>query len=359
MHRSYEKPEAEIDPFFVNDGPGNPRLPLVQTQSDRRADTRWLQSPSSRTRVVPAFEPSRLVDRVRTVLFDLDNTLLLEDESTERALEETCAGIAEGTDADADILAAAAREAADELFRESSEFAYADAMGIWWGEALWGEFQGETAGLQALREFVPDFRRRVWRLALASGGIVNDDLVDAAANAFRSARRTTQLVDPDADAVVRDLARDHRLALVTNGAPDVQREKLSHTVLAPSFEAMIISAEIGVGKPDPRIFEAALAALDLAPEDAVMIGDSLARDVAGAHAAGLRAIWIDRGRRENAPAPTPVPDARVAALTEVRAALASLAPDAASPRGSRGSRPAGGRDGSRARASRRGGPSAR
>jgi putative hydrolase of the HAD superfamily len=294
----------------------------------------------------------------RAVLFDLDNTLLLEDESTKRALRETCAAIAEGTGADADILAGAAREAADELFRESSEFAYADAMGIWWGEALWGEFQGETAGLQALREFVPDYRRRVWRLALASGGIANDDLVDAAANAFRSARRTTQLVDPYADVVVRDLARDHRLALVTNGAPDVQREKLSHTALAPSFEATIISAEIGVGKPDPRIFEAALAALDLAPEDAVMIGDSLARDVAGAHAAGLRAIWIDRGTHENVAAPA-VADARVAALTEVRAALASLAPGAASPRGSRGSRPAGGRDRSRARASRRGGPSAR
>jgi putative hydrolase of the HAD superfamily len=295
----------------------------------------------------------------RAVLFDLDNTLLLEDESTERALRETCAGVAERTGADAPILAAAAREAAEEDFRASSVFAYAEAMGIWWGEALWGEFQGETAGLKALREFVPDFRRRVWRLALASGGIANDDLVGAAANAFRSARRTTQLVDPDADAVVRDLARDHRLALVTNGAPDVQREKLSRTALAPSFEAMIISAEIGVGKPDPRIFEAALAALDLAPEEAVMIGDSLARDVTGAHAAGLRAIWMDRGTRENVPAPTPAPDARVAALTDVRATLASLAPGAASPRGSHGSHPAEGRGASPARASRRGGRSAR
>ena len=296
---------------------------------------------------------------VRAVLFDLDNTLLLEDESTERALRETCAAIAGRTGADVEILAAAAHEAAQELFRESATFAYAEAMGIWWGEALWGEFLGDSAGLRALQKFVPDFRRRVWSRVLASLRIVDDALVDAAANAFRSARRTTQLVDPDADAVVRDLVRDHRLALVTNGAPDVQREKLSHTALAPSFEAMIISAEIGVGKPDPRIFEAALAALDVAPEDAVMIGDSLVRDVTGAHAAGLRAIWIDRGTRENVPAPAPVPDARVAALTEVRAALASLAPGAASLRGSRGSRPAGSRDESRARASRRGGPSAR
>jgi putative hydrolase of the HAD superfamily len=297
--------------------------------------------------------------RVGAVFFDLDNTLLLEDESTERALRETCAGIAERTGADATLLAAAAHEAAEEDFRASSVFAYAEAMGIWWGEALWGEFLGDSAKLREVGAFVPVFRHRVWSRALASVGIRDDTLVDAAAHAFRSARRTTQLVDPDADAVVRDLARDYRLALVTNGAPDVQREKLSHTALAPSFEAMIISAEIGVGKPDPRIFQAALAALDLGPEDAVMVGDSLARDIAGAHAAGLRAIWIDHGAHENLPAPAPVPEARVVALTEVRAALSSLAPAAASPRGSRGSRPDGGPGGSRARASRKGDRSAR
>jgi putative hydrolase of the HAD superfamily len=309
---------------------------------------------------------SRLADRdgVPAVLFDLDNTLLLEDDSTERALRDTCAAIAGQTGADVENLAAAAREAAEELFRESSVFAYAEAMGIWWGEALWGDFLGDTVGLRALRSFVPDFRRRVWARALASTKFADEDLVERAVNTFGSARRRTQLVDPDAEAVINDLARDHRLALVTNGAPDVQREKLSYTTLAPLFEATIISGEIDIGKPDRRIFEAALAALDLAPADAVMVGDSLARDVAGAHAAGLRTIWLDRGSdergsHENVPVPVPVPDARVAALRELRPTLASLRPRAASPRGSRGSHRAAARDGSRGRASRTRGRSAR
>ena len=298
---------------------------------------------------------------VRAVLFDLDNTLLLEDESTERALRETCVGIADRIGAEVEVLAAAAREAADKLFGASPVFAYADAMGIWWGEALWGEFLGDTAGLRALREFAPDFRHRVWSSALASIGIADDTMVEAATNGFRSARRRTQLVDPDADTVVRDLGRDHRLALVTNGAPDVQRKKLSLTSLASLFEVMVISAEIGFGKPDRRIFETALAALEVAPEDAVMVGDSLPRDVAGAHAAGIRAIWIDRSTRGEVPAraPAPAPDARVTALKEVGSALASLGPGAASPQDSPGPRRAGGRDGSRARESRREGPSSR
>jgi len=295
---------------------------------------------------------------VRAVLFDLDNTLLLENESTERALRDASAAIGR-IGGDVEILASAARDAAEQIFSESSVFAYADAMGIWWGEALWGEFLGETEGLQAMRAFVPDFRLRVWTAALASVGIDEERLIQAAVDAFRSARRRNQLVDPEAAAVVRDLARDHRLALVTNGAPDVQREKLSRTALASFFEITVISAEIGAGKPDPRIFEAALTSLEIAPNDAVMIGDSLARDIAGAHAAGIRAIWIDRASRETVPAPAPVPEARITALREVRSALAALRSGAASPRGSRGSRPAGGRDASRARASRRGGRSAR
>lgn len=293
------------------------------------------------------------------LLFDLDNTLLLEDESTERALRATGDTIAARAGAAAEILVAAAREAAEDIFRASSVYAYADVMGIWWGEALWGEFDGDAPGLTALRAFVPDFRRQVWGQALAAAGISHGGLVDAAVNAFRAARGNVQLVDPDAEAVVRDLARDHRLGLVSNGAPDVQRQKLSHTTLASLFDVTIISGEVGAGKPDPRIFEAALAALDIAPNGAVMIGDSLARDVAGAHAAGIRAIWIDRGTREDAPAPAPVPDARVTALVEVRLALAALGPGGASPRGSRGPRPAAGQDASRARASRKGDPSAR
>src|SRR2546430_6222021 len=197
------------------------------------------------------------VTGVRAVLFDLDNTLLLENESTERALRDASASIGR-IGGDVEILASAARDAAEQIFRESSVFAYADAMGIWWGEALWGEFLGETGGLQAMRAFVPDFRLRVWTAALASVGIDDERLIQAAVDAFRSARQRNQLVDPEAAAVVRDLARDHLLRLGTNGAPGVQREKLSRPALASFLEITVLSAEIRAREPDPRIFQAAL-----------------------------------------------------------------------------------------------------
>jgi putative hydrolase of the HAD superfamily len=267
----------------------------------------------------------------RALLFDLDNTLLLEDEVTFRAIRVACER-AQGR-ADAGELFAAVPRIADEHWRAAPTYAYTDAMGIWWGEGLWGDFRGESEGLRAVREFAPVFRQRVWRDALSACGSNDASLAAELVDTYRSARRTDELVDPQAAAMLEDVGRDHRCALVTNGAPDVQREKLGRTTLARYFRAIVISAEVGFGKPDPRIFQAAVDAIGATATAAVMIGDSLSRDVAGAHSAGLRAIWIDRARTPPRPA-EPTPDARIDALSEIRSALAGLAPAGASPRGS-------------------------
>lgn len=267
----------------------------------------------------------------RALLFDLDNTLVLEDEVTLRAVRAAC-GRASGR-ADSERLIAATVRIAEERWRAAPTFAYAEEMGLWWGEGLWGEFRGEGGALRAVCEFAPRFRREVWRDSLAACGVDDEALAAQLESAFRAARRAGELVDPEATGVLADLARDHRIALVTNGAPDVQREKLSRTTLARHFDAIVISVELGIGKPDPRIFQAALKAIDAVAGDAVMIGDSLPRDVAGARSAGLRAIWIDRAGTSPR-ADDPVPDARVRALSELRPALAAMAPAGASPRDS-------------------------
>jgi putative hydrolase of the HAD superfamily len=268
---------------------------------------------------------------VRGLLFDLDNTLLLEDEVTFRAVRTACQRA--GGRADAERLYEAALRIADDRWRAAPTFTYADRMGIWWGEGLWGEFKGDGDGLHALRDFVPAFRREVWHDVLAEGGIDDTDLATDLDEVYRHARRAGEIVDPDAVNVLDDLARDHRLALVTNGAPDVQREKLGRAALARHFSAIVISAELGIGKPDRRIFTAALDAIGVPADMAVMIGDSLPRDIGGAHVAGLRSIWIDRGDVVSKP-DDPSPDARVASLSQIRSCLDAWEPDAASPRGS-------------------------
>ena len=265
----------------------------------------------------------------RAILLDLDNTLLLEDDATDEALRSAADRAGRRAAADPAVILAAARRAAESLFQASPTFPYADEMGIWWGEALWGEFAGSAAGLRALRDFAPRFRHAVWANALAAAGVSDAALVDEVAAAFREARTSLDANDPDAATVLDVLGRDHRLALVTNGAPDVQREKLARAGLAERFAAVVISAEVGVGKPDPRIFRTALDALGVSAEDAMMVGDSLERDIAGAARAGLRSIWLDRAGV--GAAGSSVPDVRIRSLRELPDAVSRIERIGASP----------------------------
>src|SRR3989442_1115291 len=136
--------------------------------------------------------------RQRAVLFDLDNTLVMEDAATLAAVRSACAVASSRAGANADALYARVPRVAEKLWKGSTALAYADRMGIWWGEGLWGEFRGEASELRALRDFVPDFRLAVWREALAAVGISDEALAAELAETYRTARRARQLVDAEA-----------------------------------------------------------------------------------------------------------------------------------------------------------------
>jgi HAD superfamily hydrolase (TIGR01549 family) len=72
------------------------------------------------------------------------------------------------------------------------------------------------------------------------------------------------------------------------------RDVLARTGLAPLLDGIVISAEVGASKPDRAIFERALAVAGVAAGNALHVGDTAEVDLAGAHAAGLRAVHLDR-----------------------------------------------------------------
>ncbi len=90
------------------------------------------------------------------------------------------------------------------------------------------------------------------------------------------------------------------------------------------FDAVVHSAEVGYEKPDPRIFLAALARLEVAPEEAAHVGDRQREDVEGAAALGMAAILLDRSG--GTPAPPEPATAVVRSLTEVPDLLVDRAP---------------------------------
>ena len=288
-----------------------------------RAGTRPADAELGRLRRPAPVAVGRPAGRLRrvapTLLFDLDDTLVVEERAAVATFAAT-AQLARPRDAlDPARLALAARTRARELWRAAPTYPYCLRVGISSWEGLWCRFEGDDASVRALRSWAPDYRQRSWKLALADQGVRDDELAAELGERFGIERRRRHEAFADAVSVLSEARRSHRLGLVTNGASCLQREKLAGSGLAGLFDAVVVSGDLGVGKPDPHVFQHALALLDGDPGEATMVGDSLTRDVDGAIAAGLRAIWVNRFGR---PRPAERPDVvEIAALTELAAAL--------------------------------------
>ncbi len=205
---------------------------------------------------------------IRAILFDLDDTLY----------------------AQADWLAGAWAEVAD--------VAAAQAPGLDRAAFLDALLDAAAAGSD---------RGSIIDRTLAATG-ADADLAPILVDAFR-AHRSGALEPYDGAREAIALAARHGLVgLVTDGWPAVQRDKIRALGLGDAFDVIVASDELGREhrKPDPLPFRVALEALGVPAYDAVFVGDRPAKDVAGAHAAGLRAARVRTGEyRAVADEPTP------------------------------------------------------
>jgi putative hydrolase of the HAD superfamily len=231
--------------------------------------------------------------KFRAVIFDLDDTLIWDERISRQALMETAARGAGSHHLDIGRLAAAAKRAGDELWREHAPVERCDALGIVAFEGMWGHFHGEGDYVNHLREWTPKFRREIWEHALREQGIEDQGLAEDLGDYFAQRRRELQDHLPGAEHVLRELqSAGVRIGLLTNGAASLQREKIETSGLGMYFDAAVVSGEIGIGKPEPEIFYHLLERLGVAPGEALMVGNSLARDIMGGKRAGLHTCWL-------------------------------------------------------------------
>jgi putative hydrolase of the HAD superfamily len=138
-------------------------------------------------------------------------------------------------------------------------------------------------------------RRRIVEMALVNIGCEAPGLAGRLAGRYDECRDERTAVFPGAVGVLTWLReRGCRLALVTNGAADMQRQKIARFRLQPLFDVILVEGELGFGKPDERIYRLALAELAVAPRDTWMIGDNLEWDVEQPQKLGITGIWVDR-----------------------------------------------------------------
>ncbi|MGY4154454.1 HAD superfamily hydrolase (TIGR01549 family) [Bradyrhizobium sp. USDA 4461] len=156
------------------------------------------------------------------------------------------------------------------------------------------------------------------QLAAAGHRALPDELADRIADRFTAYREEEMFVFPGAhDAIDAFKALGIKLALVTNGAADMQRAKVERFALGHRFDHIQIEGEHGFGKPEERAYLHAMQALGVTASDTWMIGDNLEWEVVAPQRLGIYAIWIDVHGAGLPPGSTIKPDRIIRSLSEL------------------------------------------
>lgn len=172
-------------------------------------------------------------------------------------------------------------------------------------------------------EFTLDAARaaRMVEMFAAFGEAVSEAKAVEVALRYRELHQANRRLVAGAGELLEALHGRTKLAIVTNNSVTEQWDKLRYLGIADHFDAMLISEEIGMTKPDRAIFHAALFRLDCAQGDAVMVGDNWEADVMGARAAGISAIWFNRF---NQPRRAPAPVTEISALAPFHVVMKAM-----------------------------------
>jgi putative hydrolase of the HAD superfamily len=127
----------------------------------------------------------------------------------------------------------------------------------------------------------------------------SEDMARALTAAHMGELRRHLTFHPHHARVLERLRGRVRLAVCSNFShTDTARAVLADSGLLEHFDAVVISMDLGIRKPRPEIFRAALESLGAAPEETLHVGDDLAADVGGASPLGIRSVWITRRVRD-------------------------------------------------------------
>ena len=196
-----------------------------------------------------------------TVLFDLDHTLFDSDASEAAAFDETLRSV--GVDEPGDY------------------FAVYDRI----NRALWKRVEAGEIGAGDVR---------VARFAQLVAVTDLDADPEELAASFAHGLATHGDLYPGVRTVLDGLWSRRQMGLVTNGISVIQRTRIERLALAQYFECIVVSSEVGVSKPAPEIFDVAFSGLgEPARNAALMVGDSLTSDMAGAIGYGIGTCWYN------------------------------------------------------------------
>lgn len=205
---------------------------------------------------------------VKTVMFDLDNTLFDFDAWWEKSLRESIRT--------SPLTCMLDGDAVYKSFREH-------------GDALWTLYTHNQVDLS-------EYRRLRLRASLQEFyADVSDLEVTKFSNHFDEIGFRTLHPDHNILQMLHDIKNEFLIGIVTNGTVSHQMEKIKRLGFDDLFssDAIVISEQIGSKKPELGFFQSTCAQLNIEPSETVVVGDSWETDVIGAANAGMVAIWLN------------------------------------------------------------------
>lgn len=210
-------------------------------------------------RIIQPLQGSQLA----AVVFDLDGTLCYYATSIEKAMRIALDRLGKDATLIGDLSVAASR--------------YVE---------LWYELQKEDESIKSLRD-------QIWVNLLLEHGQDDDDFALSLSEVYSRIRKASLTLFADARSLLADLRTRYKVALLTNGPRDLQWEKIDLLGIQKLFDAVIVSGDVGIHKPDVRLFGKLLREIDTNADKAIYIGNSFDIDIIGAHDAGMWSVWIN------------------------------------------------------------------
>ena len=202
-----------------------------------------------------------------------------------------------------------------------------------------------AAWADAFRDFCPTLKKTGWyetylktgeptrtetmRHALRLLNMDDDGLARRVSDAYHAQRQAHLRLFDEVPATLDALSPHFPFGLMTNGPADIQRDEIAVLGLESRFQVVLIDGEVGRGKPHEVVFRQAEAALNCAPANILMVGNSYHHDIVPAIEFGWQTAWIRRpsdvppssttGKPEERPEGGPEPTAIITGLDQLLA----------------------------------------
>ncbi len=148
-----------------------------------------------------------------------------------------------------------------------------------------------------MAQHITDLEKVMLEFTKKIGVDAGEELISELCEIFKKNGTVRKYAFPETIAVLQELKKKYKIAILSNTTNISMKQMFEKFPLNELADEIILSYEVGIQKPDPRIYAIALEKLGVSKDEVIMVGDSLRLDVESAEAFGIKGILIDRKNR--------------------------------------------------------------